>query len=362
MMRQSSVPWQRPVACAPRRGPHSHGCGRPPRGTRLHPSHAADAYLAADVGGTYARVALVAGGAHHGPPQLLHYAKYACAQYPGLEPLLADFVAAADVAVRHAVIASAGCATEDGTVVAANLPWTVSPRRLQAALALERLWLVNDFEALAHAAARLSPEQALHLGGPPTPGPGPVLVLGPGTGLGAALWIPGRDAPCVLPSEAGQAALATGTALEAALLEHMRQGRSHVPAEHALSGPGLLHLYRALCAVRGVLPALDTPAAVTAAAAAGDDPLARETLEVFCGLLGGMAGDLALVTGAASVCLAGGILPHIRPFLGPGGFHARFLDKGPMRLRLQQVCIRLVEHGQLGVAGAAYWYRDNAPA
>ncbi len=328
----------------------------------MRPRHASDAYLAADVGGTYARVAVVAGGAQEGPPHLLHYAKYACAQYRGLAPLLAEFIAMVDVPVRHAVIASAGCALDDGTVVAANLPWPLPLRQLPAALALERVWLVNDFEALAHAAARLSPGQALHLGGPESPGPGPVLVLGPGTGLGAALWIPGRGAPCVLPSEAGQAALAPGTALEAALLEHMRRGRSHVPAEHALSGPGLLHLYRALCALRDAPATLDTPAAVTAAASAGNDPLARQALEAFCGLLGGVAGDLALVTGAGSVCLAGGILPHIRPFLVPGVFHARFLDKGPMRRRLEQVCIRLVEHGQLGVAGAAYWYRDNAAA
>ena len=324
----------------------------------MHPHSPAEVLLAADVGGTYARVALLEAGAGDAPPRLLHYAKYVSAEFAGLAPILADFLAMARISVRHAVIASAGFAMDDGTVIAANLPWPLPARQLQDQLRLQLLWLINDFEALAHAAARLDPAQATHLGGPAQPAPGPVLVLGPGTGLGAALWVPTAGAPRVLASEAGQAALATATPLEAALLEHMRQGRSHVPAEHAISGPGLLHLYRALGALRGTPVPLETPAALTAAAAAGD-PLARETLEIFCGLLGSVAGDLALVSGATSVCLAGGLLPHLGPLLDRERIVARFLDKGPMRQRLAQVCIRLLEHGQLGVTGAAYWYREQ---
>ena len=36
---------------------------------------------------------------------------------------------------------------------------------------------------------------------------------------------------------------------------------------------------------------------ITAAAMAGSDPLARESLEVFCGLLGSAVGDMALLYG-----------------------------------------------------------------
>jgi len=42
-------------------------------------------------------------------------------------------------------------------------------------------------------------------------------------------------------------------------------------------------------------------------------------------------------------------------------FIERFLDKGAMREALARTSIRLVDHAQLGVIGAASWYfdRDN---
>jgi glucokinase len=59
------------------------------------------------------------------------------------------------------------------------------------------------------------------------------------------------------------------------------------------------------------------------------------------------------------VYLAGGILPRIREFLLQSSFVERFLNKGPMRAALERIPVRLVEHGQLGVLGAANWYLDQ---
>src|SRR5690606_29453122 len=141
---------------------------------------------------------------------------------------------------------------------------------------------------------------------------GPLLILGPGTGLGAAVWIPAQPRAIVLPTEAGQAALAVGNELELALLAHMLRDRSHVPVEHALSGPGLLNLHQALCALRGVPVRYAAPGDLTAAAIDGSDEHAHDTLQVFCGLLGSTVGDMALLYGIqAGVYLAGGILPQI---------------------------------------------------
>ena len=316
-----------------------------------------EAFLAADVGGTHVRVALVApppgGGA---AVQLRQYAKYRARDHKGLGEILADFLGQVPVPVRRGVIASAGYALADGSVITANLPWPLPVRQLQAQLGMSDLRLINDFEALAHAAVQVDASQVLQLCGPVQTAPGPLLVLGPGTGLGAAVWIPAGHRAVVLATEAGQAALPAGTDLEMALLRHMLGQRSHVSIEHALSGPGLMNLYRALCELRGANPSLASPGDVTAAALAGRDPLARESLDVFCGLLGSTVGDMALLYGVQGVYLAGGILPHIRDFLLHSDFVARFLNKGPMREALERVSVKLVEHGQLGVIGAASWY------
>src|SRR5690606_17202082 len=138
---------------------------------------------------------------------------------------------------------------------------------------------------------------------------GPLVVVGPGTGLGSAVMIPGQPQPTVLATEAGQISLAPGTPLERELLDMLARQHSHVSYEHVLSGPGLLTLYHALCALRGTPAALAAPTAITAAALDGDDEVARQTLQVFCGLLGSFVGDLAMLYGAGGgVYLAGGIL------------------------------------------------------
>lgn len=319
-----------------------------------------DPFIAADVGGTHVRIGLVqeSGDPAH-PVAVLHYSKYVCAQYAGLAEIIEDFIGSLGGAgVTRGVIASAGYPLEDGTVITANLPWRLSPKEIRERLGFTDFRLVNDFEAVAHAAAYVDASEVLRLTGPETaPVAGPTLVLGPGTGLGAAVWIPTGKRAVVLATEAGQAALTPGTTLEMALLAEMLKDRTHVPVEYALSGPGLMNLHAALCALRGASNAYNSPGEITAAAISGSDPLARESLDVFCGLLGSAVGDMALLYGAqGGVYLAGGILPQIREFLINSSFVERFLNKGPMRAALERIPVRLVEHGQLGVIGAANWY------
>ena len=81
---------------------------------------------------------------------------------------------------------------------------------------------------------------------------------------------------------------------------------------------------------------------------------------MFCGLLGSFTGDLAMLYGASGgVFLAGGILPQIHGFLRASSFAERYFNKGVMRAFLQKVPVRLIEHGQLGVIGAAGWFLDE---
>ncbi|MEA9607234.1 glucokinase family protein [Xanthomonas campestris pv. plantaginis] len=321
-----------------------------------------ETFVAADVGGTHVRLALACeSNDPRKPVTVLDYRKYRCADYPGLAEIMAAFFAELSCApVRRGVIASAGYALEDGRVITANLPWVLAPEQIRQQLGMQALHLVNDFEAVAYAANYMTGNQVMQLSGPAQGAPGPALVLGPGTGLGAALWIPNGGSSVVLPTEAGHAALAAASDLEVALLQELRRTRSHVATEHFLSGPGLLTLYTALATLRDAPAVHATPAAVTAAALAGDDVLAHEALQTFCGFMGSVVGDMMLLYGVRSgVYLAGGFLPQIADFIARSDFAARLLDKGPLRPALEQVPVRIVEHGQLGVIGAASWFLQH---
>ena len=84
-------------------------------------SGAHDAFIAADVGGTHVRIGLVRGSGDAGTPvHVLEYRKYACAEHAGLGDIVQDFLAHLSLdhgRVTRGVIASAGYALEDGTVM-----------------------------------------------------------------------------------------------------------------------------------------------------------------------------------------------------------------------------------------------------
>ncbi|TNY29540.1 glucokinase [Thermomonas haemolytica] len=312
--------------------------------------------LAADVGGTYARLGLV-DLADDGFRVGFHR-RYACAAFASLAAVLRQFRHEAEAAGERdipkvCVVAIAGVLQGDA-LLNGNLAWPVSLAATRRDAGIAQLHLVNDFEALAWALPRIPRAQFQPLGdarGLPLP----VLLLGPGTGLGAALLVEHAGRLIVQPSEAGQAALAAGTPLELEVVGLLQARLGHVASERVFSGPGLVTLYQALGTLRGVPTRWQAPAEVVAAADGGQDPLAAEALSLLCGWLGSFAGDLALVFRARSVCLAGGLTGHLLQHLRDGAFMRRFLDKGVLSDTLRQVPVHALEHGDLGLVGAAAW-------
>lgn len=315
-------------------------------------------FLAADIGGTHARVGLLRARAGSvGEAEVLAYRKFSCADYPRLAPLLQTFMdAEANVPVRHCVLACAGQQIGD-EVLNDNAAWPIHLPSLRQALAMDDIAVINDFEALGYAlggsfaaAGRLLCGSAEHVAGP-------ALVIGPGTGLGAAVRLPSGE---VLTTEAGQMGYAPHTVRERAVLAQLAPHGGYVAYERIVSGPGLLVVYTALCVLDGKAALLATPAAVTAAAAVGSDTQAVEAVAMFCASLGSFAGSLAMTFMASGgVHLAGGFLHDMFAQLRHSAFEERFLHEGSLRAFLTSVPVWVTEHGQQGVLGAARWYLQH---
>ena len=65
-------------------------------------------------------------------------------------------------------------------------------------------------------------------------------------------------------------------------------------------------------------------------------------------------------TAQGGIYTTAGVPPPFRDLLVRSRFVERFLDKGEMHEALTRIPVRLVDHAQLGVIGAASWYFDRS--
>jgi glucokinase len=328
----------------------------------LQPGFATEGFLAADVGGTHARVAhvRVSPRAESGL-DVLAYRKFACKEFASLADLLKSFVAH-DVRapVRRCVLACAGQVMGD-EILQDNLAWPIRLSQLRSALAFDDVAALNDFEAFAHALDAPLARVGRLLCGPDVREAGPVLVIGPGTGLGAAVRMPGSSGGSVLTTESGQMDFAPHTLREREVLARIAPQGGYVAYERITSGPGLLVVYTTLCELRGIPARLSTPESVTAAAVLDADAQAVEAVEIFCATLGSFAGSLAMAfMPTGGVYLGGGFLHSIFTLLERSAFVERFLHGRSVRSFLSRVPVRVMEHGRHAVLGAANWYLRRA--
>lgn len=226
-------------------------------------------------------------------------------------------------------------------VVMTNHPWRFSVSALRKGLGLARLLLLNDFTALALSLTQLPPAQKRAVGGGQAAPDSAIGLIGPGTGLGVSgllplgfqnKWIP-------ISGEGGHVSLSAATALEFAAIEHLQKRYGHVSAERVISGAGLVDLHRALCELQdGQGGGITTPAEVLARAQELPASTASQALDMFCGFLGSVAGDLALTLGArGGIYIGGGIVPRLGGRFEASPFRARFEDKGRFRPYLQAI-------------------------
>lgn len=306
--------------------------------------------LVADIGATHARFALAGADGVPADPLVLSTAAWSSAG-----ALLGAALERLGAAPQAACLAIAG-PVRDGRGAITNGTLTFDAAALTAATGM-RVTLVNDFQALAMALPHL---RALRPLGGPLPGPGPKAVLGPGSGLGMGVLVPVGDGWQVLASEGGHADLAPGSPLELELLGVLQAAYGHVCWETVLCGPGLVRLYRAVCAVWGSAPADLAPADVTRLGVDADDPVCHQTLEVFCSLLGSAAGNLAITVCAhGGVYLGGGILPQLADFVAASPLRRRFEERGAMTALAREIPLLLIVDPAAGLTGAAAMLRTS---
>ncbi|MEP3757969.1 MAG: glucokinase, partial [Marinomonas sp.] len=253
-------------------------------------------------------------------------------------------------------LAIAGPITEE-VIRFTNNPWIIRPALVNEKMGTKRNVIVNDFEAVAHAAAQLSDEHFIHLTGPDIPiaKTGTISVIGPGTGLGVAHFHRDPDGSYhVQATEGGHVHFAPVDSIEDAILARLRKTHSRVSVERVVSGPGIAEIYQTLAAMEGRAVAEVDDITIWTKGTSGEDSLAAAAVDRFCLALGSVAGDIALAHGGfGGVVIAGGLGYRIRETLKTSGFAQRFTFKGRYQQLMASIPVKIVTHPQPGLLGAA---------
>lgn len=309
-------------------------------------------YLVGDIGGTNARFGLVTveGGEVFGIETLRGK------DYPCLYDAVRQYLSMAQCAVppKKACFAVASAITED-MVQLTNSTWSFSISELQQQLGLESLHVINDFEAVARSIPHLNPVDRCQVGDGEAKKGFTKAVLGAGTGLGTAILAPSGGGYIPLATEGGHAGFSPVTELEYEVKKVLAGQLGFVSNEHLLSGSGLEHLHQALCHIHQKQYETLSARTIAENALSKKDPICELAFKMFFDILGSLAGDYTLLTGAkGGVYIGGGIAPRYCDYIVKhSGFRDRFEDKGRFSHYLKDVASYIIMAPQPGLIGAA---------
>lgn len=318
--------------------------------------------LIGDIGGTKTDLAIYPLGGELRP---VSQATFKSAGYASLEVIVEEFLSGSGIAPTRAVFGVAGPVVK-GQAHVTNLNWQLAEDKLAGAFNLVAVKLLNDLEAIAHALPYLTPgnveplnseQMNLEIGGNKA-------VIAPGTGLGEATLVYHQNGYHVIASEGGHTDFAPTTLFEIELLRHLLGKFNHVSYERVCSGGlGIPIIYQYLKenhyadesphVAEALAQATDPTPVIIQAALKEESDMCIETLNIFMGILGSEAGNLALkVMATGGIYLGGGIPPKILPRLKDGTFMAAFVKKGRFSDMLNHIPVYVIMHPKPALLGA----------
>ena len=318
--------------------------------------------LAADIGGTKARLGLFRAAGRGRIGAASAEAEWPCSDFASLEAMLREFGSRYGANPRAVSIGYAGAVSE-GRGVGTHVPWPADERELTKKLGAPA-HVVNDLVASGYGIPALTDDDLITLI-PGAPGaPGNAVIVSAGTGLGEATLLRYDGDLIPVASEGGHADFAARTDLEIEVLRTLRAQFGRVSVERVLSGQGLGNVARVLHALDGAGAALAShldaagpeglPALVSGNGLSGACPSCVRSLELLVSAYGAQAGNAALRSMALSgVYLGGGVAPKILPALQQPLFREAFLAKEPHRELLERIPVYVIRTDRSALLGAA---------
>jgi len=306
--------------------------------------------LAGDIGGTNARFILF----ENGEVVESSFSALAVNEYPDLADTIAAYLTDAGIdSVSKIALSVASTAEYQDAMEFTNTNVSFSLSNLVARFKLRKARVVNDFTAAALGVVNLPDRhlQEIHKGDDDPLGP--KAVIGPGTGLGVSGLIYSGSHWVPLQGQGGHVTIGAQTDRELAILNELSREYGHVSAERYLSGPGIVRVYQAICAIDALETRFDNAQFITDAAMDKTCAVSEEVMALFFKLLGKVSSDLAVSLGASGgIYLAGGIVPKLGDYFTQSDFLGLLHNKGRFSEFVADIPVRIIVGGEPALYGA----------
>ncbi len=330
--------------------------------------------IAADVGGTKTR--LIVASADE-PRYVLYEKRYLSGEFDSFEPMLQTFIKECELAgamvdasrVDVLTLALPGLVS-DSSARLTNLPWTIEKQSLKDSFGIKNVYFMNDFQASAFGTGLLLEKDRIIL----NPGASNVnenpdglqrnairVAVGAGTGLGVA-WAEGgsedeseddNKTSSSHDTEGGHIDFAPADDIQIELLRFLQQRFGHVSYERILSGDGLVSLYQFCAGKQCVANHNNEISAEWVNRQSENDEAAGRALSLFVQIYGAYIGNIALLFKPyGGIFITGGIAAKIVNKMQSEEFINAYLNKGRMRMLVEQIAVYLVTNERVGVLGA----------
>lgn len=313
--------------------------------------------LVADIGGTNARLAIASANKDQSIG-LADERHYSVDDFDNFDQCLAEYRGSRTGKLPARALFAVAAPTEPDEIIFTNSPWRFSQSTIERKFSFRHVSCINDFEAVAHAAAMANSDQLQPILEPleriqKDQDSGVTMVLGPGTGLGVSYIVGKQTGYHIQKTEAAHIGFSPSDEVEDLLHINLRRKFGRVSAERLTSGNGLNQIYSLLAErITGQHQEFSDKDVWNKCLSCEND-LAVAAMNRYCRIFGAVAGDLALAQGASRVILAGGITKKLSTFLRDGNFQSGFIEKGRFKNMMQNIQLEVLAIEQPGLTGAA---------
>lgn len=298
--------------------------------------------VAGDIGGTNIRLVLWEDG------EVVRREQFATAAYA--ESGLGEAVRVFLNGTLHPDVAAFGIAgpVVGDRIIGTNLPFDVTVDEIRSKTLALNVILLNDLEATAWGTLELADDEWLTLVDGEAVEGAPVAVAALGTGFGACQRLTLSGADVVIPGEMGQGNFAPCDEELLGVAGHLMREGVQPTVEDVLSGPGLTRLHAILTGCGDLVE----PSAILQLASGGDAG-AQQTVGAFVRALGHELRNISVrFLARGGVCLGGGVVAGLVPFLRNGEFETIFRGTRNAAAVVQSIPVKAALVDDVAIRGA----------